>query len=97
MVASCMWYKTETNAPNIGVDIGPIRLTWHAVYTGTLVTLMVLPVNMALVFVFQKVKAKQEDLSIEASQGKKKFALPRWCLVPAWTGKFSLLPTYRRN
>ena len=34
-----MWYKTEEATPPVGVDIGPVTVTWHAVYTGLILRL----------------------------------------------------------
>ena len=57
-------------------------------------TLIVMPVNMAVIWIFQKVKRKvnmDKDMEKDAEEyeikGKKgKFQLPRWMLYPAWIG-----------
>ena len=77
-------------------QIYPCILQWHTFYTAAMTTLMVMPVNLAVIWVFQKVKRKMEmkdgDMEKNVQQYEIKGAsrllqLPRWALWPAWIGK----------
>ena len=66
-------------------------------YTGTLTTLMVLPVNILMAVIFKNVKRQKNDYdyledmnSNKAVTKKGSYRLPRWCLIPTWIGEFNL-------
>lgn len=59
MLTSCMWYKTDdTSASNSGIEIGPIKLTYHQVFVGLASSVIVVPPSIVVMFIFRRARQR---------------------------------------
>lgn len=57
MVVNAMFYKTD-QTPDPRVQVGPLKFSWRQIRVGIISSLMVIPVGMGTVFLFQRSRAK---------------------------------------
>jgi polycystin 1L2 len=86
MVINAMWYKTDEGGTNSGtIQLGPISLSTHELYTSTMSSLILVPPILLISLLFGKSglsKKERESGHFGLQTGKKK--LPYWCQYIAW-------------
>ena len=92
MIANAMWYRTDDAMKEnlIVVSFGPLQVTWHQLYSSTLSIIMVHPVIVFVMMVFQRTKKGIEKRPLKTMDTRSRLQrvlgvrLPRWFLIPAW-------------
>ena len=62
MLANAMFYKLD-GKPEQVLQVGPLKFSWHQIIIAIKSTLIVAPINMATVFLFQKGASESTSLS----------------------------------
>ena len=89
MITNAMFYRTDEEAEEMpkgkSVRLGPFEIDFQEVYVGGISTLIILPVNLALVFLFKSVQMSYEGITnlavISASKSSNKHFTSR-CSSP---------------
>ena len=93
MIANAMWYRTDDALKEnfIVVSFGPLQITWHQLYSSVLSILMVHPVSVFVMVVFQRTKkGKDKETTQKETQRRSLLRrvldgrLPKCFLIPAW-------------
>ena len=78
MTTNAMWFGTTPESGNPGVNIGPVRLTYHTFFVSIMGAAVVVPLTLLMVALFR--------LSGKTTKGK----LSRWCRVVAYFLAFAV-------
>ena len=94
MVTNAMWFGTENPASpsSSAVTIGPIRLTFQQFFVGLMSSLIVVPPNILIAFIFQRSRPRRNGISAaevlklmhsssNTKAKKRRFMFPWWFLV----------------
>ena len=91
MLANAMFYQTGGPAKNNSVHIGPFSLSMTQVIIGIQSSLIVLPVNLLLVTIFRKLKAKEP----KSKKYEKEYDLVR--PASSFGGRLVILLAFRKQ
>ncbi|XP_006813809.1 polycystin-1-like protein 2 [Saccoglossus kowalevskii] len=73
MIANAMFYKTEeTNENDFVIHLGPLSISWHQLYVGFMSSMVVFPVNLAIVQLFRKSRPTNVKFDFKRKKKNKK-------------------------
>jgi hypothetical protein len=79
MIANAMFYQADSGMQKQLISIGPVKFSSTQLFTSTISTLIVLPVNLLIITIFRKYKVKSHGVlpvkvNAELNNNKKKMS-----------------------
>lgn len=91
MLASAMWYSTDTGATTHGISVGPVHLNYKQIYVGVMSALISFPVGFLLSAIFRNRRFKGENVTFSVITTDGPAKLPWWIIFFGYLLAFSCI------